>query len=251
MNSALLRKIGKLISVNKRKILKFTSIVGTFVTTGLAVEAGYRTAGTVKQMRAEAQGKDIPKLEYVKRCAPHFIPTVGSLAITVGSGIAGDVMANKEIAAATFSAAASEVARKELMETVKEVVGPKKATEIDIQEARKVIEQHPVDKYVVLQTGYGEDLCYDRMTDRYFYCSVDRINTVKNAMNTRILNDMWVTFNEVYSEMGLKDVELGKNIGWNVDNQIDFHLTWVDNDGKPMLVVDHYNRPVTYNNERI
>ena len=94
-------------------------------------------------------------------------------------------------------------------------------------------------------------MCYDRMTDRYFYCSVDRINTVKNAMNTRILNDMWVTFNEVYSEMGLKDVELGKNIGWNVDNQIDFHLTWVDNDGKPMLVVDHYNRPVTYNNERI
>ena len=251
MNTSAFRLIGKFFKKNAKRIFLFTNLIGTPITAGLAVEAGYKTAETVREMKLNAEGKDIPKIEYVKACAPHFIPTAIGIALTTASGIAGAKMMTNENLALAAVASASETALQELRQQVKETVGKKKSEEIDIATAEKVIEKHPVTNYVVLDTGFGTDLCYDTYADRYFYCSREHIVKTFNDMNARILREMYVTFNEVYGEMGLKPAELGRNVGWNVDNMIDPNLTWVDNDGRPMLIVDHYERPVTINNEAI
>lgn len=251
MNTAVFRVIGKFLKRNSKKIFTITNLLGIPITAVLATEAGYKTCETVREMKLNADGKDIPKMEYIKKCAPHFIPTVLSVGVTVGSGVAASAQWANENAALAAVASASDTALRELRDAVKEKYGAKKADELEQSVAQKVVEAHPVQNYIVVDTGFGTELCYDTYADRYFYCSREHIVKVFNDMNARILREMYVTFNEVYGEIGLKPAELGRNVGWNVDHMIDADLTWVDNDGRPMLVVDHYERPVTVNNESI
>lgn len=239
------RMLTKWFGKNQRKIFQVTNIVGAFTTTGLAVEAGYRSCETVRQMKAEANGKDIPKIEYVKKCATHFIPTFLSLGLTVGSGIAAGVSANKEIAMSSAMAAASELALKELRDQVKEKIGEKKAALLEADILQKKIDANPPTQETVITTGYGNDVCYDPWCDRYFYTSAEYLQKVQNDMNARLLREMYVTFNEVYAELGLKRCEFGDIFGWNVDHMIDFWIsTCQDEFGHPILVLNHHESPV-------
>lgn len=244
------RRVNKVFKKNSKTVFLIGNLAGGVVTTVLAFEAGYKSRETVQEMRAKAGDKadDIPKMDYVKACAKHVIPTGLSLAVQTSSGIAYASTMSKENAALAAIASASELAKNNVIEAVKENLGKEKAGDVEEAAAEKTLERRPVSNREVVTTGYGMDLCYDEYTDRYFYCSADHLRKVMNDMNARILREMYVTFNEVYSEIGLKRVAFGDSVCWNVDHQIDFRITTAltDND-QPCLVLGHYQKPVTIN----
>ena len=254
----IVRALKRLWTIGRRnapKILTGVNVIGGFATTGLAIEATVKAKESIDDLK-QATGKelkDIPKKDVIKAVAPHYIPTALSLGVQTAASIGACKSAAKQTAAMASLYSASELALKEYKDKVIERLGEKKEREV-AEEAmtERPMKHQPTSSTVVEATGYGDQLCYDPWCDRYFTCSLERIRAVENEMNKRILHEMWVTWNEVYGEIGLKPSKFGDNTGWNVDNLIDFSFaSCILDDGRTCLVVDHYNRPVTALNNQL
>ena len=62
-----------------------------------------------------------------------------------------------------------------------------------------------------------------------------------------MLNEMYVSLNDFYEELGLEPSDLGSKMGWNIDMgmiEMDFSSQLSD-DGRPCLVID-FNIPPKY-----
>ena len=250
---AVIRTIGKFVSIHQRKIFLVTNIAGTFVTTCLAVEAGYRSCDTVRRVKAEAEseGKDISKKDIVVACAPHFTLAAVSLAATTACGIAGHVSANREIAASSALAAASDLALNEIRDGLKKKLGNEKAELMEGDIHRDTVIEHMPYEDKITITPYGADPIYDAFCDRWFTGSVEHIKKVQNEMNKRIINEIYVEFNEVYAELGLKEAELGRGIGWDTAHFIDFDFkSYLDDYGHPYVWLGHHQRPINPHTSR-
>lgn len=243
------RRAIKLITRNSGKILTWTRRAGYFITTGLAIEATWKAKESLDDLKIQTgrELRDIPKKDIIKTVAPHYVPTALSLGVTVAADVGSSKIAEKETAALASLYSASEFALKEYKDKVAEKIGEKKEKALSEELAVEKIKQHPPTEATIEATGTGDQLCYDPWCDRYFTSSLEHIQRVEVAMNKRILSEMWVTWNEVYSEIGLRPSKFGESIGWNVDNMIEFAFSsCIGDDGRTYLVVDHYNRPVTF-----
>ena len=68
-----------------------------------------------------------------------------------------------------------------------------------------------------------------------------------------MLNDMYVSLNELYYELGLEGTKLGEQMGWNVDRgliDLKFSATFSADD-RPCIVLDYRVPPMyDYQNMR-
>ena len=94
-------------------------------------------------------------------------------------------------------------------------------------------------------------MCFDVLSGRYFKSDIDLIKRVENNINKRMFNDMYISLNEFYIELGLEPIGIGDDLGWSVDKgmiDIDFSSQLAD-DGTPCLVIDYSVSP-KYNYSR-
>ena len=88
------------------------------------------------------------------------------------------------------------------------------------------------------------------VTGRYFRCDYDLLRKTEVRINRRLLSEMFVSLNELYDELDLPHCGIGDDIGWNIDEEIDFsfssHLT---PNNIACLAVDYNVRPrIDYRN---
>lgn len=144
----------------------------------------------------------------------------------------------------------SEKALSEYKENAVEVVGEKKAQAIQDKIAQKRVEKNPVDNNEVVLTGKGSTLCYDSISGRYFESDIEQIRRVENELNRELINDLYVSLNEFYHELGLDPIDerIGDELGWNVDDGlVDIAFSsQLAKDGRPCLVIN-YNLVPRYN----
>lgn len=58
------------------------------------------------------------------------------------------------------------------------------------------------------------------------------------------MNDVWLSLNELYSELGLERIYLGDDLGWTADKLVEPDIqTMLANGRIPVLVLDYYNPP--------
>lgn len=89
--------------------------------------------------------------------------------------------------------------------------------------------------------GDGETLCYDAVSGRYFKSKIDRIKRAENEINRRMRDEMYISLNEFYYEIGLPPIKLGDDIGWNIDEgylDLRFSSQLAEND-EPVFVIDY------------
>lgn len=250
----IIRRATKLFARHSTKILTWARRIGYLATTGLAIEATWKAKESIDDLKIQTgrELRDIPKKDIVKAVAPHYVPTALSLGATIAADVGSARSAARENAALASLYSASELALREYKNKVVEKIGEKKEQAMREEMLAEKIMHNPPTDIMVEATGHGDQLCYDVWNDRYFTCSIDHIRRVETDMNKRIINEMWVTWNEVYSEIGLKSTKFGESVGWNVDNLIDFCFSsCILDDGRTALVIDHYNRPITVNNEQL
>ena len=90
-------------------------------------------------------------------------------------------------------------------------------------------------------TGKGKSLCFDEMSGRYFLGDYDELHRIENRLGRMVLNEMWASINDFYSEIGLPFIPMGDKIGWDVDHIPEFRFSSiVADDGRPCLVVQQY-----------
>lgn len=239
------------ISRHSPEILTGIGIAGMVTTTILAVKA---TPKAIKLIEAEKRAKHVDALspvDTVKTVWKCYIPAamtgVSSIACLIGS----NAINAKRNAALTTVYTLSEMARNEYKEKVIETIGEKKERTIKEKVDAERIKKDPVSKKEVIITEKGTTLCYDHVFGRYFKSDIDIINRAMNKINREIVINMYASLNDFYAELGLSPVEMGYELGWNIDDgtiEIEPSSQLAD-DGTPCLVID-YNIPPKYNYSR-
>ena len=173
-----------------------------------------------------------------------YAPAVGSGVLTITAIIMANRIQSKRLAVAVGAYSLAEAALQEYQEATVREAGEETLKKIRTDIAQRKIDDTVPDIDGVATTGGGSELCYDNWSGRYFKTSIEDIHSAVNKFNHRLMNDVWLSLNELYSELGLERIYLGDDLGWTADKLVEPDIqTMLANGRIPVLVLDYYNPP--------
>lgn len=227
------------------EILTGIGIAGMITTTVMAVRATPKALILIEERKEEIGAEKLEAMDMVKTTWACYIPAVitGTLSVACLIG-ASSVNARRNAALAT-AYTLSESALKDYQGKVIEMFGEKKNEAVKDAVAKDKVEKNPVVTREVIITEKGNTLCYDAISGRYFKSDIEKIKKAECELNRQMLDDMYVSLNDFYYEIGLDSVKLGDELGWNVDSgYIDLSFSsQLASDGTPCLVIDYSVAP--------
>ena len=227
------------------EILTGIGIAGMITTTVMAVRATPKALILSEERKEEIGAEKLEAMDMVKTTWACYIPAAitGTLSVACLIG-ASSVNARRNAALAT-AYTLSESALKDYQGKVIEMFGEKKNEAVKDAVAKDKVEKNPVVTREVIITEKGNTLCYDAISGRYFKSDIEKIKKAECELNRQMLDDMYVSLNDFYYEIGLDSVKLGDELGWNVDSgYIDLSFSsQLASDGTPCLVIDYSVAP--------
>lgn len=236
------------------EILTGIGIAGMITTTVLAVRATPKALRILEEKWDGELGEEIlhstnrddfTMWEKVKLTWKCYIPSaiIGGISICCLIG-ANSVNFRRNTALAT-AYTLSESALKEYQEKVIETIGKKKEQSVRDSIAKDKLEQDPIINREVIITEKGNTLCYDVISCRYFRSNIDKIKKIENELNRRMRDEMYISLNDFYYELGLNGSSMGEDLGWNIDDgYIDLNFSsQLAEDGTPCLVINYQLEP--------
>ena len=226
------------------EILTGLGIAGMITSTVLAVRATPKALKLIEQEKKKQDCKKLSAKDMIRVTWKCYIPSAATGIASAGCIICALSEANRRYAAIATAYNLSESALREYQEKVIETVGEKKEREIRDAVAEERIRKDPVKNKEVIITGRGETLCYDTISGRYFKFDIEKLRKIETKLNKRLGQEMYISLNEFYYEVGLQAVKLGDDLGWNVDDEIDFSFSsQLAEDDTPCLVIDYRIAP--------
>lgn len=243
------RRAGDLVIKNSPKILTGCAVTGVVGTAIFAAKATPKAQIVLEEAQKayseEHPNEKFPVFEAVKTVLPVYLPAICMGGVTIGCIIGATTIISKRNAVLASLYSASELALKNYQEKVIETIGEKKEHEVREAIAKDEMRSNPASMAEIIDTRRGPSLCYDELSGRYFYSDIDFIRRCADRVNRGIISDMWASLNEFYCELGLDSIDLGKDVGWNVDHMMKLGFTTqLSDDDRPCLVVQYYNRPI-------
>lgn len=232
------------------ELLVGVGITGMIGSTVLAVKATPKALQLLEDKKEEVHDTHLTPKEIIqagwKPYAPAFIMGVVSAACIIGGT---SVNLKRNTALATVYAISENTLKRYKHEIVKEF-GEDKAREIDKSVAKARLKERPVivdgeTTGFIHETGNGSTLMFDTLSGRYFKSSTNAVERAVNNLNKSLLNDQYVTVNELYNEIGIPTIGAGSLIGWCADKEMAdiFFTSDVNEDGTPYVVLEYRNRP--------
>ena len=248
---------------HQREILVGLEIAGIVGTAVLSWRAGIKADKIIKEQKAKmneleeqfvdeaatmteeeykAAKKDIT-IETIKELAPVVAPTVVTGGMTLICAVGGYNASTKRIAALTAAYNLAKDNLSDFKEKAAELYGDKKAQQISDGVKTDKVKNTPPDKSkTVLATGKGQTLCMDDMSGRYFYSDPEEIRKACNLINKRMMDEYYISLNELYDELGLPEITLGDDVGFNIDDgliDIEHLFTAALYNDTPILVMNY------------
>lgn len=236
-------------SENSPTILTILSVGGLVTTVVLAVEATPKALEILTEVSYEKElehGTDELELtEIVKATYKCYIPAAMMGVVTASCIIGANSINLRRNAALATVYSITEASLKEYQSKVVSKIGEinEKAIRDEIKDDK--LKEAKQTKSNVVVTGGGDTLCYDVISGRYFKSDIDKIKSAVNELNRELLYEMFISLNDVYYALGLSDIKLGNQMGWNIDNgMIVFdYSSRLTEDGVPCLVIDYLVNP--------
>lgn len=243
------------------EILTGIGIAGMITTTVLAVKATPKALEKIEEKKKrvydELDPLDVPSqaipqdvklkpMEVVKVSWKYYIPAVitgtASIACIIG---ASKVNYTRNAALAT-AYNLSQTALTEYKAKVIETIGEKKEQVVREKVAKEQLEKNPVipSKEIIVTSG-DKQRFYEVMGNQRFSSTVTDIERIVNGLNRRMRDEMYISLNELYLELGLKPAPIGDIVGWNIDKgyiELSFD-SLIDTDGTACIVMDYLVRP--------
>ena len=224
-------------------ILTGLGIAGMIFTVVEAVRA------TPKALRLiEEATEDIPEpkpVDKVRACWKCYVPTAVSGAASIAVLIFANRAGEKQRAALSAAYTIAETSLSEYRRKVEEKLGRRKDETIRDEVAKDKLAANPLSSKEVIITGKGEVLCYDSVSGRYFRSDIEKLRRSENMLNLRLREEMFVSLNELYSEIGLPPIDVGEKLGWNIEKgYIEMRFTYgpAEND-EPCLILGYDVQP--------
>ena len=172
--------------------------------------------------------KDDPILQKIWNRAKAVGPCLGPITIFVTSAETCHILSRKEsskrLAAVTMAYLASENGRKALENQTKELLGEKKANEVETKAAEDVIKNDETLQQMPKKLPNGKILTKDLMTGNRFYATNEDISHAEKVLLKRLPTEMWVDINELYYEItgdSNDQIQLGSEFGFDLATSVD------------------------------
>lgn len=245
---------------NSPVILTGLAVAGVISTAYSAFKAGPRADKILEEYRKDMrdchpkdkEAKRTVVGETVKKMVPVVAPTVIMGGSTIACVVGSHSISSRRIAVLSAAYSLSESTVKNLNSKMEEMLGEKKARAIKdsimkdkLRESEKNDQKLLGDGNVIVPDN-GYVLCKDLHSGRPFYSTAEKIKQAIVKCSFDVQQDMWVSLNDFYDEIGspqLEHIPLGDDLGWNVEDtirgQLPITLTaLLTDDGKPCLCVD-------------
>lgn len=239
---------------NLPSVLSGLAIVGVGTTTVFAVYATNKAkedilekmAEEAQTLEPEEQPNDLSRKEMVKLVWKRYIPTALSAATTVACIVGSNSVNLRKNAAIAGLYSITDTSLKEYKEKVVNEMGKRKEEKIRNEINQEKVNANPPKDGQIIMTGYGDTLCWDALSDRYFKSDLEKLRQIQNDLNYRLLSEMWISLNEVYIELGLNEIRLGYDLGWSVDHPVDFRFdAMLTPNGQPCIKIDYEIGPMS------
>ena len=236
------RRFTKVITGELRKhtgwLIPVASAVGVATTAYLASKATLRASEAVNEDEMLCGTAEDDK-ERIKNAVQigwrYYIPTVVSGATTVGIVSLGSYSMTKRTVAAVSAASMAEKAFTEYRRSVVEQIGEKQERLISESVTKRQIEASPpLDKNIIM-IGNKTVTCCELYTGRYFKSDMETIRRAVNEINSRILHELYVTLDELYSLLDLPVTTESSNLGWDSDKLLELEYATILHDDTPCL----------------
>ena len=228
-------------------ILTGIGITGMIGATFMAVKATPKALYLIEAKKEESEVEELTSVETIKTCWKCYIPATLATVLSVICLIGASTVSAKRNAALATAYSISEAALREYQEKVVEVVGEKKEKAVRDAVAKDQIERDPVTKSeVVIIDSNSNTLCYEPLSGRYFKSTIDKIKKAEIKLDRQMIQEMYVSLNDFYWEIGLDGTDLGDKMGWNLSKgymDLSFSSQLAD-DGTPCAVIVYGIPPV-------
>lgn len=203
--------------------------VGITLFAGAVVLAVVETPKALEKIEAKKREEQKEKLtvkETVQATWKNYIPvaTTAVLATTCLIG-AHSVSARRNAALMTaYKLSETTVSqyrehfaryRDKVVETIGETAEKEVREKIEEEREKKAL---PADKPQVVIYGDGDIDCYDYHSGRWFKSTKNKVDAAINTLNKRMMSEMYISLNELYSELGLEPTGEGDMLGWCIDD---------------------------------
>ena len=228
-------------------ILTGIGIAGMIGATFMAVKATPKALYLIESKKEESEVEELTPVETIKTCWKCYIPATLTTVLSAACLIGASTVSAKRNAALATAYSISEAALREYQEKVVEVVGEKKEKAVRDAVAKDQIERDPVTKSeVVIIDSNSNTLCYEPLSGRYFKSTIDKIKKAEIKLDRQMIQEMYVSLNDFYWEIGLDGTDLGDQMGWNLSKgymDLSFSSQLAD-DGTPCAVIVYGIPPV-------
>ena len=228
-------------------ILTGIGIAGMIGATFMAVKATPKALYLIETKKEESEVEELTPVETIKTCWTCYIPATLTTVLSAVCLIGASTVSAKRNAALATAYSISEAALREYQEKVVEVVGEKKEKAVRDAVAKNQIERDPITKSeVVIIDSNSNTLCYEPLSGRYFKSTIDKIKKAEIKLDRQMIQEMYVSLNDFYWEIGLDETDLGDKMGWNLSKgymDLSFSSQLAD-DGTPCAVIVYGIPPV-------
>ena len=252
------QKIGGWCMDNRAHVFTGLAVTGTITTGILSARSGARAARKIDR-KEEELGRKLSFKEKMGLCGKDFILPATAAIISVGGAVGSDVVNTKTIGIQNAALIASEKAYEKLSQKTKEVLGEKKAKQVEDEIAKEKVEKSGIITQASLdtapRTGSGTLFAYvDTYSNLLFWSNLDYINCVIKDMRAlmhdlRPRGDEYDYYDKIigvpYSEW-LKSLGFDKKV-WNCNERKD--KGWnkgYSPDGSDDDPIEYYTRPIEW-----
>lgn len=242
-----IKSAGRVLTKYSPGILTGIGITGMIGATFMAVKATPKALYLIEAKKEESEVEELTPVETIKTCWKCYIPATLTTVVSAACLIGASTVSAKRNAALATAYSISEAALREYQEKVVEVIGEKKEKAVRDAVAKDQIERDPVTKSeVVIIDSNSNTLCYEPLSGRYFKSTIDKIKKAEIKLDRQMIQEMYVSLNDFYWEIGLDETDLGDKMGWNLSKgymDLSFSSQLAD-DGTPCAVIVYGIPPV-------
>lgn len=239
---------------NSPHVLTGMALAGLVSTTVMALKAGPKARDILENHQkdmayvkpGDKEARRSVTWNTVKEMTPTILPPIVMGGITAGCIIGADRISTKRLAVMSAAYTLTETALHDYQNKVEELMGERKAQKIKdaIVQDKVTNNPPPQDPTQIVMTGNGDVLCMDNYSGRYFRSSGPKIEHAIVKLSADCASDMYVSLNDLYDYLGIQQVPMGNDFGWNADDlihgQIPITITAVTTpDMQPCLCVTY------------
>lgn len=234
-------------------ILSGLSVAGIVATAWYSYQAGKKVPDILERRRkdlkdvkpGDREARKAVNKEAIKDLLPAVAPPVVMGGTTVACVIGSNTISTKRIKALSAAYAISESAVKELNGKMIEVLGERKARDVKDAIVKDHLEKRePIKESQVIVTGDGDVLCMDSFSERVFKSNALKLEQIITKLSVDCQQDMSVSLNDLYFELGLRQINSVEDFGWSVDDLVKGRLpisisAQFTEDQRPCLCLDY------------